>query len=176
MSLTEKELARFYANKPQKPNVVTIGGKLAFANMPKNIQQKISNRLAEKDPVIKRAIETSKFNLIIDGQEVGRDNIHEFEIEKFGEESIAGKKFSDEHKSEIDAIKNSVNLKPEVKIEVKEEKMEKKDIKNKITGKDLLALTKKEQTNMLESLGVQKKSIPLTEKGRIDMILKLKNG
>lgn len=124
MSLTKKELARFYANKPKELNTVTVGGnKLAFANFPTKIQQKINNRLAEKDPVLMKAIQTTKFGIIIDGKEVGRDNIKDFEISKPGEISKAGKEYAESHESEIAKIKE-VKAEEKPKVEAKPVKIE----------------------------------------------------
>jgi len=80
--MKQKDVARFYANNPRTPTKLVMGGnKVAFANMPKEVQEGIKERLAEKDPVMKEALEKSIIpGLKIDGKEVGKHNIHEFKV------------------------------------------------------------------------------------------------
>lgn len=81
MSLTKKELARFYSNKPRAPTRVIMGGnKVAFANLPKDLQVDIKERLAERDPVMAEGLKGILPGIKIDGKQVSRDNIHEFEL------------------------------------------------------------------------------------------------
>jgi len=81
MSLTEKELARFYAKNPRKPTRVIMGGnKVAFVSLPKDLQASVKERLAEKDPIIAEGLKGNLPGIKIDGKGVSRDNIHEFEI------------------------------------------------------------------------------------------------
>lgn len=82
MSLTKAEEKRFFAKKPNKRHRVSMGGKkLALANMPKEIQDKVLSRLAEKDEVMARGLAGELPGLKIDGKQVTKDNIHEFEID-----------------------------------------------------------------------------------------------
>lgn len=164
MSLTQKEFNRFYALKPKPVIKVKVGGNVHFANFPNDIQKQISDKLAEKDPIMMKAIETTKFGIKIDGQEVGRDNIHDFEIKKPGEISKAGKAYKEKHKSEIDKI-----LKGK-----KEVKKVKKVAKPEFSESQLFALSKKEQISMLKGMGITK--IPRLEKGRVKKILELIGG
>jgi len=82
MSLTQKELARLHANNPRTQTRLVMGGnKLAFANLPQEVQKSIKERLAEKDSVMKEALNKQIIpGLKIDGNEVGIHNIHKFEI------------------------------------------------------------------------------------------------
>lgn len=81
MSLTKKELARFYAKNIKSPTTVNMGGnKVAFVSMPKDLQASIKERLAEKDPVMAEGLKGNLPGIKIDGKGVTRDNIHEFEI------------------------------------------------------------------------------------------------
>ena len=80
MSLTKAEEKVFFASKPNKPHRVTMGGKkLSLANMPKEIQDKVKKVLAEKDEVMAKGLAGEIPGLKIDGRQVTRDNIHEFE-------------------------------------------------------------------------------------------------
>jgi hypothetical protein len=77
--MNEKEKLAFFANRP-KPHVVHMGGKkLALANLPKEIQQRVMIRLAEKDEVMAQGLKGILPGIKIDGKQVTRDNIHEFE-------------------------------------------------------------------------------------------------
>jgi len=80
--MKQKDVARFYANNPRTPTKLVMGGnRLAFANMPKEVQNSIKERLAEKDPVMREALEKNIIpGLKIDGKEVGKHNIHEFKV------------------------------------------------------------------------------------------------
>jgi len=78
--LTKAEEKRFFARKTNKPNRVSMGGKkLVLANMPKEIKDKLVSRLAEKDEVLAKGLAGELPGLKIDGRQVTRDNIHEFE-------------------------------------------------------------------------------------------------
>lgn len=145
--MNQKEYLRFFANKADAPQRVPIKGKVAFAAFPKEVQVKIKERLAEKDPVMMKALKEHKFGIKINGKEVGRDNIHEFEIPKMG---------SMKAKSEVKEIK------PEEKPKVESKKF---------TEKGLFKLNKSEQVEILKALGVDK--APRFERSRVKKILEL---
>ena len=131
MSLRQKDLARLQANNPRIPTRIVMGGnKLAFGNLPKEIQVTIKERLAEKDPVMAEGLKGNLPGILINGKGVTRDNIHEFEIQP--------------------------------KIEVK-------PIESKYTKEEVKGMNKKEQSDILNSLGITK--IPILEADRIKKIL-----
>lgn len=79
--MLESEKKVFFAQKAKAPTIIHMGGKkVILANFPIDKQEEIKKRLAEKDPVLKNALETTTFGIKIDGKEIGADNIHEFEI------------------------------------------------------------------------------------------------
>jgi len=60
---------------------VKIGGKLNFASLPKDTKKAILERLASKDPTMKDSFHKGSLpGIKIDGKEVTKDNIHEFEV------------------------------------------------------------------------------------------------
>lgn len=160
MSLTKKELAQFYANKPSSPNVVTVGGKVSFSKLPIGVRNKIKERLAQKDEVMNRALKEHKFGIVIDGKEVSTDNIKDFEISKPGEISKAGKEYLEKHRGEIEKPK-----------EEPKPKMEELPKPKKYSEKELFDMNKSKQVDILKSLGASK--IPTLEKDRVKMILEL---
>ncbi len=80
---------------------VNIGGKLNFNSLPSETQQAIKVRLAEKDPVMKKALEKGALpGIKIDGRVVTRENIKEFEIDPT--KSKSSKKYSREELKSMD--------------------------------------------------------------------------
>lgn len=59
---------------------VKIGGKLGFGSLPKDVQDIVKKRLAEKDPLMKRGLEGEFPGIKIDGKVVTKDNLKDFEI------------------------------------------------------------------------------------------------
>ena len=81
MSLTNREIARLNANNPRTLTRVSMNGnKVAFASMPKDLQSSIKERLAEKDPVMAEGLKGNLPGIKIDGKQVSRDNIKDFEL------------------------------------------------------------------------------------------------
>ena len=78
--MNEEQTKQFFASKPNAPHRINVGGKLAFANMPKEMQSNIKKRIAEKDEVMARGLSGELPGLKIDGKQVTRENLHEFEI------------------------------------------------------------------------------------------------
>ena len=77
--MNEEEKKKFFANRPN-PHTVSMGGKkVALANFPADKQKEIMGRIAEKDPVMAEGLKGILPGIKIDGKEVNRDNIHEFE-------------------------------------------------------------------------------------------------
>lgn len=81
--MNEVQKRQFFALKKGEPTVVkNFGNKLSLSNFSEEQRKKIMGRLAEKDEVMARGLEGEIPGLIIDGKQVTRDNIHEFEISK----------------------------------------------------------------------------------------------
>ena len=81
MSLTNREIARLNANNPRTLTRVSMNGnKVAFASMPKDLQTSIKERLAERDPVMAEGLKGNLPGIKIDGKQVSRDNIKDFEL------------------------------------------------------------------------------------------------
>lgn len=79
--MIQAEVNKFFANKSNPPQRIRIGGeRIAVSNLPKPLQDKIKERLAEKDPILRLGNKGILPGIKIDGKQVTRDNIHEFEI------------------------------------------------------------------------------------------------
>lgn len=92
---TEEKIRQFFANKPGKPLRAKIGGGLAFKSLPSSIQEAIKVRLAEKDPIMKIGMEGRLPGLLINGKEVTKDNIKDFEVKEKVKEVVIEKKVED---------------------------------------------------------------------------------
>ena len=82
MNLEERK--QFFARKEKEPFVARVGGKFSFSKIPNQIQEVIKKRLAEKDEVMSKGLKGEIPGLKIDGKQVTRDNIHEFELKPKG--------------------------------------------------------------------------------------------
>ena len=81
MSLTKEEERQFFAVKPGKPVRVSMGGKrVSLANFPKEARDKAMKSIADKDGVMAKGIAGILPGIKINGKQVTRENIHEFEI------------------------------------------------------------------------------------------------
>ena len=81
MSLTKEEERQFFATKPGTPIRMNMGGKrLALANFPKDARDKAMRSIADRDGVMAIGQAGILPGLKINGKQVTRDNIHEFEI------------------------------------------------------------------------------------------------
>lgn len=107
--MNEIETKRFFANKSNPPMRVSIGGKLSFSSLPKEIQAKIKERLAKKDGVMAKGLRGELPGLKIDGKTVTKDNIHEFEKKSFSKKIV--KKKSSFTKEELFAMNKSEQVK-----------------------------------------------------------------
>ncbi len=105
MSLTIKEEKQFFAHRPNRTRI-TMGGKaLKLVNMPKDIQEKVKKRLAEKDEVMAKGQAGILPGIKIDGKQVTRDNIKDFELKPKKEvkkKEVKGKKYTKKELSELD--------------------------------------------------------------------------
>ena len=77
MNLEEKQ--KFFAHRPNITTVNMGGKKLALANLPEETRRKVLNRLAEKDEVMAKGKAGILPGLKINGIQVTRDNIKDFE-------------------------------------------------------------------------------------------------
>ena len=79
--LTKAEEKRFYSTNPKTQHRATLGGKsVKLVNFPKEEKEFVRKRLAEKDEVMALGRKGILPGLKIDGKQVTRENIHEFEI------------------------------------------------------------------------------------------------
>lgn len=78
--MNESDKRRFFAMKKEKPTTVKVGGKLSVNKLPSSVISLVKKRLAQKDEVMARGLKGELPGLKIDGKQVTRDNIHEFEI------------------------------------------------------------------------------------------------
>ena len=115
--MIQDDVNKFFANKPNPPVRMKLGGKkLSVSNLSNEDQEKIRQRLIEKDPVMKLGNEGILPGIKIDGKEVTRENIHEFEISK-----------KPEKKDKLEEIiEPKKETKTEPKVEIKETKKEEK--------------------------------------------------
>ena len=82
--MREEQKKQFFAMKAKEPNTARVGGKFGFASLPKHIQATIKKRLAEKDKVMARGLTGEIPGLKIDGKQVTKENIKDFEISEMG--------------------------------------------------------------------------------------------
>lgn len=82
--MNEIQKKQFFSRKQGEPTTVkNFSGKFSLSNFPKDIKQKVLKRLAEKDEVMNKGLRGILPGIKIDGREVTKDNIHEFEIKEF---------------------------------------------------------------------------------------------
>jgi len=94
----EEQKRQFFSKKKNKPTTIKgFKGKVSLANFPKEERTKILKRLAEKDKVMAIGIEGNIPGLKINGKQVNKNNIHEFELkEKVTKTIVKIKKYSKE--------------------------------------------------------------------------------
>ena len=85
---TQEQINQFFATKQNKPKRMKIGGKFSFNELPKDKQEEIKKRLAEKDSIIDAGFKGELPGIKIDGKAVTRDNIHEFEVKPKKKEEV----------------------------------------------------------------------------------------
>lgn len=127
--MNEEQTRQFFASKPNPPTRIHMGGKkLHFKEFPIEEQIKIKKRLAEKDEIMGKAQRGILPGIKIDGKEVTKENLHDFEISKPGEISKSGKEYRESHKAEIEKIEREVKkaIKKTKKTEIKQIKKEEK--------------------------------------------------
>jgi len=105
--MREEQKRQFFAMKSEEPHTVNVSGKFGFASLPKHVQETIKKRLAEKDEVIARGLAGEIPGLKIDGKQVTRENLHEFEIPKMGTQ-VKSKEVKVEKKVELKYVKKDL--------------------------------------------------------------------
>ncbi len=78
--MIELQKKQFFAMKSGTPHIVRVGGKFGFKSFSKEMQSVIKKRLAEKDKLMLEGLYGEFPGIKINGKQVTRDNIHEFEI------------------------------------------------------------------------------------------------
>ena len=150
---------------------VHMGGKqLSFVSLPREVQNKVLDKLASRDPVLAEGQKGILPGLKIDGKQVTRDNIKDFEIK---EKPVKSKPEVKAKAVEPKQIKKKIETKPEVKtVKLKVKKKSLDDLKNvkgigPETFNDIKRITESEEelVDFLKSDGV-----PL----RNDVVKKLK--
>jgi hypothetical protein len=87
--MNEEQKRQFFAMKVGEPKVMRMGGKkLSMANIPEDVRSKLLDRLVEKDEVLKQGQKGILPGLLIDGKQVTKDNIHEFEKKEVKKEEV----------------------------------------------------------------------------------------
>jgi len=123
--MNEEEKKQFFATQSKPLNTVKMnGGKVSLANFPKEIKDDVMSKLAEKDPVMAEGQKGIIPGLLINGRQVTRDNIHEFEINKPKVKKAVKeeKKFSKEDLQMIadkDGLKGLRSLVKKLKLDIK---------------------------------------------------------
>jgi len=151
MSLTKAEEMQFFAHKKGSRTRITMGGKkLALANMPDEVRERVKERLAEKDEVIAQGKLGILPGILIDGKQVTKDNIHEFEIS---------------------GMKSKEIIKPKEEVKKSEEVEEPEEIIDEIKEKVVDKLTKKELEVMtFKELKVIGKALGTTDRSKSNLI------
>lgn len=80
--MREEQKRQFFAMKSKEPHTAKVNGKFSFNSLPLNIQETIKKKLAKKDKVMARGLKGELPGLKINGKQVTRENLHEFEISK----------------------------------------------------------------------------------------------
>jgi len=103
--MIQEQKRQFFSKMKNKPTTIKgFSGKVSLSNFPKEERSKILNRLAEKDNVLSRGLKGELPGLKIDGKQVTKDNIHEFEISnipKVSEKKIEKVLIKEEQKKEL---------------------------------------------------------------------------
>lgn len=99
--MRESDKRVFFNMKKEEPHTVRVGGKFSFKNLPQENQEVIKNKLAEKDDLMSRGLKGEIPGLLIDGKQVTKENIHDFEISKKVEKVPFEKKVIEKKKEKL---------------------------------------------------------------------------
>jgi len=127
--MNQEQERQFFATQTKPIQRIKMNGKkLCLANLPKEMREKVIDSLASKDPVLAQGKIGILPGIKIDGKEVTRDNIHEFEkdFKKIGKEEI--KEVRESLKAKVEEVKPKIE---EIKPMVKEETKTKEPVKAK---------------------------------------------
>jgi len=79
--MIEEQKRQFFAMKEREPMVIkNFGKKVSLSNFPTDVKKKVMKRIAEKDEVMNKGLMGEFPGLKIDGKQVTKENISEFEI------------------------------------------------------------------------------------------------
>jgi len=79
--MNEEQKRQFFAGRHGPTHSVNMSGKkLALSNFPEDKKQEILNMLISKDPILKAGKEGILPGIMINGKQVTRNNIKDFEI------------------------------------------------------------------------------------------------
>ena len=128
--ITQEEKRQFFATQKKPLMTMNLNGKsLKLANLPEDKKKEIMNRLAEKDEIINAGQRGILPGLKIDGIQVTKDNISQFEVSK-------------------DKVQENKIVEP-IKVE---------EPKKKYNAQELKKLTIKQLKKMAKELGIKIKS------------------
>ena len=157
--MREEQKRQFFAMKSEEPNTVKVSGKFSFSNLPNQIKEVIKKRLAEKDDVMARGLQGEIPGLIIDGKQVTRENLHEFEISNMKKkEKVEEPMTSKEKKLAKEVWSKSDELNEETVIELyKKSDLEKLSFNElKVIGKKFGTTDRSKKNLIKEILKLQK--------------------
>jgi len=78
--MNKERKAQFFNMRPNLTTVKMGGKKLALANFSPEEKKVVMERIAERDPVMREGLKGVLPGLLIDGKQVTRDNIKDFEL------------------------------------------------------------------------------------------------
>ena len=93
--------------KEKEPYKAKIGGKFGFTSLPNHLQEDIKKRLAERDVVMNAGLKGILPGIKIDGKQVTRENIKDFEVGKTLKKEEVKKE--EEKEPEEEEVRESVN-------------------------------------------------------------------
>lgn len=83
--ITQEDRRKFFATKKGVIHTINMKGQLLkLKNFPEDKRKEILDKLVEKDPILGEGQKGVLPGLKIDGKQVTRDNIHEFELKPKG--------------------------------------------------------------------------------------------
>jgi hypothetical protein len=91
--MNKEQIRQFFATKKSTPTIIRMGGKsLHLRNLPEDVKEKILNRITEKDEVLAKGRSGILPGILIDGKEVTRENIKDFEVKIKPKKKLVKKK------------------------------------------------------------------------------------
>lgn len=100
--MNELQKKQFFSMKKGEPiTLKKFGKKFSLSNFPNELKQKVLKRLAEKDEVMAQGLKGILPGIKINGRQVTKDNIHEFEKKEFSKKVEEPKVIEKEEVSDI---------------------------------------------------------------------------